>query len=94
MKWFIIISGTCMSGAAARLFFKDKEKRPLNVTEIIPQSENKTDEKDEKDKKDEKDEKDETVEQMKWANPTNKISMISKSGDTAYSGIKFIKNPY
>ena len=67
MKWFIIISGTCMSGAAARMFFKGKEKRSLNVTEAIPQSEN---------------EKDETDEQIKWANPTNKISTIPPIFDT------------
>ncbi|KAK9307566.1 hypothetical protein QLX08_002177 [Tetragonisca angustula] len=67
MKWFIIISGTCMSGTAARMFFKGKEKRSLNVTEAIPQSEN---------------EKDETDEQIKWANPTNKISTIPPIFDT------------
>ena len=56
-----------MSGAAARMFFKGKEKRSLNVTEAIPQSEN---------------EKDETDEQIKWANPTNKISTIPPIFDT------------
>lgn len=37
MKWFTIISGTCISGAAAALFFKNKDKNKLDITKVTPQ---------------------------------------------------------
>ncbi|KAK9307568.1 hypothetical protein QLX08_002178 [Tetragonisca angustula] len=38
MKWLTIISGTCVSGAAATMFFKNKDKGSMDVTKVTPQS--------------------------------------------------------
>ena len=40
MKWLTIISGACVSGAAAAMFFKNKDKGSLDVTKVTPQSQN------------------------------------------------------
>ncbi|XP_050598000.1 sensory neuron membrane protein 1 isoform X2 [Bombus affinis] len=40
MKWLTIISGVCVSGAAAAMFFKNKDKGSLDVTKVTPQSQN------------------------------------------------------
>lgn len=40
MKWLTIISGACVSGAAAAMFFKNKDKGSLDVTKVTPQTPN------------------------------------------------------
>ncbi|CAD1478955.1 unnamed protein product [Heterotrigona itama] len=38
LKWITIISGTCMSGAAVTMFFKNKDKGSMDVTKVTPQT--------------------------------------------------------
>ncbi|XP_076753044.1 sensory neuron membrane protein 1 [Xylocopa sonorina] len=38
LKWVTIVSGTCVSGAAAAMFFKNREKGSMDVTKVTPQS--------------------------------------------------------
>ncbi|XP_017757979.1 PREDICTED: sensory neuron membrane protein 1-like [Eufriesea mexicana] len=40
LKWLTIISGICISAAAAAMFFKNKDKGSLDITKVTPHSQN------------------------------------------------------
>ncbi|CAK9823842.1 Sensory neuron membrane protein 1 [Anthophora retusa] len=40
LKWLTIVTGTCVSGAAAAMFFKNRGKGSLDITKVQPQSQN------------------------------------------------------